>query len=182
MTTESNMTSQDLQTKITSENGEKNERDLIDLDSAGSSKRPIAPSGGFLQGFLAAREAEEQAASGDKTVPEDCLEDSSVPETAEDLRDNIITVLKQIYDPEIPVNIYDMGLIYEVNVKEDWSVTVIMTLTSPNCPVAEIMPGEVEMKVNAVTGVNGVDLQLVWDPAWDMGKMSDDARLELGLL
>lgn len=149
-------------------------------DTEQKSTRPVAPSpsesGGFLAGFLAAREEAEAPKETVDTIAE------LPPATREALTDAIIEALREIYDPEIPVNIYDMGLIYEVDVKEDWSVDLVMTLTSPHCPVAETMPGEVEMKVNAVAGVNGVDLTLVWDPPWDMGKMSDEARLELGLL
>ncbi len=141
------------------------------------SDRPVAPAGGFLAGFLAAREeATEKRITTEDVVQED------VPQSKEELETLVITTLRQIYDPEIPVNIYDMGLIYAVDVHDDWSVDLVMTLTSPHCPVAETMPGEVEMKVNAVPGTNGVSLQLVWDPPWDMGKMSDEARLELGLL
>ncbi len=146
-------------------------------DETPKSDRPVAPPGGFLAGFLAAQEEGEDSAN-DASVPVD----ASPPASREAVEENIIETLRQIYDPEIPVNIYDMGLIYEVDVREDWSVRVVMTLTSPHCPVAETMPGEVQMKVNAVNGVKDVELDLVWDPPWDMGKMSDEARLELGLL
>jgi len=95
--------------------------------------------------------------------------------------ENVISALKEIYDPEIPVNIYDLGLIYGVEVDEG-HVTVSMTLTTPNCPVAETMPMEVEMRVGAVPGVGVAEVNLVWDPAWDPGKMTDEAKLELGML
>ncbi|MDT0575435.1 SUF system Fe-S cluster assembly protein [Croceicoccus sp. F390] len=99
-----------------------------------------------------------------------------------DLYEAIIAALKDIYDPEIPVNIYDLGLIYGVEVSENGHATVQMTLTTPHCPVAESMPGEVELRVGAVPGVGDAEVNLVWDPPWDPGKMSDEAKLELGML
>lgn len=96
--------------------------------------------------------------------------------------DGVIAALKEIYDPEIPVNIYDLGLIYGVEVSAESAVAVTMTLTTPHCPVAESMPGEVEMRVAAVPGVRDCEVNLVWDPPWDMAKMSDEAKLELGML
>ena len=96
--------------------------------------------------------------------------------------DAIIDALKDIYDPEIPVNIYDLGLIYNVEVTADGHAVVTMTLTTPHCPVAESMPGEVELRVGAVPGVGHAEVNLVWDPPWDPQKMSDEARLELGML
>jgi len=96
--------------------------------------------------------------------------------------EGVIEALKDIYDPEIPVNIYDLGLIYGVDVGDDGGVAVTMTLTTPHCPVAESMPGEVEMRVASVPGVRDCDVSLVWDPPWDMAKMTDEARLELGML
>jgi len=96
--------------------------------------------------------------------------------------DGIIEALKEIYDPEIPVNIYDLGLIYGVEVTGDGHAVVTMTLTTPHCPVAESMPGEVEMRVGAVPGVGHAEVNLVWDPPWDPQKMSDEAKLELGML
>jgi len=98
------------------------------------------------------------------------------------LYDGVISALKEIYDPEIPVNIYELGLIYGVDVDDDGDVTVTMTLTTPHCPVAESMPGEVELRVGAVPGVRDAEVNLVWDPPWDPAKMSDEARLELGML
>lgn len=94
----------------------------------------------------------------------------------------IIDALKEIYDPEIPVNIYDLGLIYNVEVTNEGHAVVTMTLTTPHCPVAESMPGEVELRVGAVPGVGHAEVNLVWDPPWDPQKMSDEARLELGML
>lgn len=98
------------------------------------------------------------------------------------LRDQVIEMLSTIFDPEIPVNIYELGLVYEVDVTEDGDVTVTMTLTTPNCPVAESMPGEVESKVASVPGVRNVDINLVWEPAWTPERMSEAAKLELGFL
>ncbi|MFN7399595.1 MAG: SUF system Fe-S cluster assembly protein [Sandaracinobacter sp.] len=99
----------------------------------------------------------------------------------ETLKDAVIAALRDIFDPEIPVNIYDLGLIYGVDIDEG-HVTVTMTLTTPHCPVAETMPGEVEMRVMAVPGVATADVNLVWDPPWNPASMSDEARLELGML
>jgi FeS assembly SUF system protein len=98
------------------------------------------------------------------------------------LHEAVVDALKEIYDPEIPVNIYDLGLIYGVEVTADADVMVTMTLTTPHCPVAESMPAEVELRVGAVPGVRDCEVNLVWDPPWDMAKMTDEARLELGML
>jgi FeS assembly SUF system protein len=95
--------------------------------------------------------------------------------------DGVIDALKAIFDPEIPVNIYDLGLIYGVEITEGHA-DVTMTLTTPHCPVAESMPAEVELRVGAVPGVGSVNVSLVWDPPWDPQKMSDEAKLELGML
>ncbi len=99
-----------------------------------------------------------------------------------DIYEAVIASLKEIFDPEIPVNIYDLGLIYGVEVGDNGHVAVAMTLTTPHCPVAESMPAEVELRVSAVPGVATADVNLVWDPPWDPQKMSDDAKLELGML
>jgi FeS assembly SUF system protein len=98
-----------------------------------------------------------------------------------ELYEAVIAAIKDIFDPEIPVNIYELGLIYGVEIDQG-HVTVNMTLTTPHCPVAESMPAEVEIRVGAVPGVGIVDVNLVWDPPWDPSKMSDEARLELGML
>ncbi len=98
------------------------------------------------------------------------------------LMESVIEALKSIYDPEIPVDIYELGLIYDVAISEDGDAVVTMTLTTPHCPVAESMPGEVEMRILSVPGIRDAEVKLVWDPPWDPGKMSDEARLELGLL
>ena len=99
-----------------------------------------------------------------------------------DLYEAVIDALKDIYDPEIPVNIYDLGLIYDVEVTPEHHAKVKMTLTTPHCPVAESMPGEVELRVGAVPGIGDAEVELVWDPPWDPSKMTDEARLELGML
>lgn len=98
-----------------------------------------------------------------------------------ELYEAVIARLRTIYDPEIPVNIYDLGLIYGVEIAGG-HCTVTMTLTTPHCPVAETMPGEVETHVLAVPGIATADINLVWDPAWDPSKMSDEAKLEMGML
>tara|TARA_B100000965_G_scaffold23276_1_gene17510 strand:- start:2099 stop:2404 length:306 start_codon:yes stop_codon:yes gene_type:complete len=97
-----------------------------------------------------------------------------------ELKEKIIEEIKKIYDPEIPVNIYELGLIYDVTVKEK-NVSVKMTLTTPNCPVAESLPKEVKDSIMNVNGVEKVDLDLVWDPPWDKSMMSEAAKLELNL-
>lgn len=99
-----------------------------------------------------------------------------------DLETRIIDTLKTIYDPEIPVNIYDIGLIYEINIEEDNRVKIVMTLTTPNCPVAESLPAEVKEKAAGVEGVKEVDLELTFEPPWTMDMLSEEAKLELGLL
>ena len=119
----------------------------------------------YLAGFLAQKPAEPTGT-----------------EPGGDLYEAVIEALKEIYDPEIPVNIYDLGLIYDVTISPENHAKVLMTLTTPNCPVAESMPGEVELRVSTVPGVRDAEVNLVWDPAWDPSKMSDEARLELGML
>ena len=117
----------------------------------------------YLEGFLAQKPAEPAAAESD-------------------LYEAVIEALKEIYDPEIPVNIYDLGLIYDVEITPEHHAKVKMTLTTPHCPVAESMPGEVELRVGAVPGIGDAEVELVWDPPWDPQKMTDEARLELGML
>lgn len=119
----------------------------------------------YLEGFLAQQPA--PVAAG---------------EPGGDIYEGVIAALKDIFDPEIPVNIYDLGLIYGVEVGDSNHVVVTMTLTTPHCPVAESMPAEVELRVGAVPGVGDVEVNLVWDPPWDPQLMSDDAKLELGML
>tara|TARA_B100001250_G_scaffold334400_1_gene300315 strand:- start:530 stop:829 length:300 start_codon:yes stop_codon:yes gene_type:complete len=97
------------------------------------------------------------------------------------IKDKVITEIKKIYDPEIPVNIYELGLIYDINVDEKNNVKIDMTLTSPNCPVAESLPNEVKNSVKDIKEVKDVDLKLVWEPPWDQSMMSEAAKLELNL-
>ncbi|TDS51835.1 SUF system Fe-S cluster assembly protein [Myroides indicus] len=98
------------------------------------------------------------------------------------LGENIVKVLKTIYDPEIPVDIYELGLIYDVFVNETSDVKILMTLTSPNCPVAETLPMEVEEKIKSIDEVKGVEVELTFDPPWSQDLMSEEAKLELGML
>ena len=98
-----------------------------------------------------------------------------------DLKEKVILEIKKIYDPEIPVNIYELGLIYNIDIDEKNKVNIDMTLTSPNCPVAESLPNSVKDSVLKVDGVTDVNLKLVWDPPWDKNKMSEAAKLELNL-
>ena len=101
--------------------------------------------------------------------------------SVEAIKQSVVDVLKTVYDPEIPVDIYELGLVYDVNVEESGSVVVRMTLTSPMCPVAESLPPEVEEKVRGVAGVTDVKIDLVWEPPWTPSLMSEAARLELGM-
>ncbi|HEY4156041.1 MAG TPA: iron-sulfur cluster assembly protein [Puia sp.] len=100
----------------------------------------------------------------------------------EELKEKIIECLKSIYDPEIPVNIYEMGLIYEVNVLPINNVQIVMTLTAPGCPAAQSLPVEVDQKLREIEGVNDVHVSVTWTPAWDRSMMSETAQLELGML
>ena len=118
----------------------------------------------YLEGFLAQKPAAPAAGEPDG-----------------DLYEAVISALKEIFDPEIPVNIYDLGLIYNVEINDGHAV-VSMTLTTPHCPVAESMPGEVELRVGAVPGIGDAEVNLVWEPAWSPANMTDEARLELGML
>ncbi len=135
------------------------------LDEVETAPEKLERKRDYLEGFLAQKP--KQVPAGDP---------------GGELHDAVIAALKEIYDPEIPVNIYDLGLIYGVEVDDEADVTVNMTLTTPNCPVAETMPGEVELRAASVPGVRDAEVVLVWDPPWDPAKMSDEARLELGML
>ncbi|MGN6591893.1 MAG: DUF59 domain-containing protein [Terriglobales bacterium] len=126
------------------------------------------------------RQPKPAAATGTAVMTDPSEDPTDSPETAL-LREYIIDSIKSCYDPEIPVNIYDLGLIYSIQIGDDGVVAVIMTLTAPGCPAAGILPGEVEQKVRSVPGVTDVKLDLVWDPPWDQSKMSQAARLQLGI-
>lgn len=104
------------------------------------------------------------------------------PPATENLRDQIVAAIKTVYDPEIPVDVYELGLIYEINVFPVNNVYIRMTLTSPSCPSAEVIPGEVEQKIKAVPGVNDVKVELTFDPPYSQDMMSEVAKLELGFL
>jgi len=97
------------------------------------------------------------------------------------IKDKIIEEIKKIYDPEIPVNIYDLGLIYKIDVKDDKNITIDMTLTSPNCPVADSLPNNVKGNLLKIDGIKDVKINLVWDPPWTKDKMSETAKIELNL-
>lgn len=122
----------------------------------------------FLEGFMSPEKPDE---TGAKEA------DGKSP-----LADRVIDTIRQIYDPEIPVNIYDLGLIYNIEASDDGFVAVTMTLTTPHCPVAEILPGEVESRVAGVEGVSEARVDVVWDPPWDPSRMSEEAQLELGFI
>ena len=100
----------------------------------------------------------------------------------QDLQEEILVMIRTVYDPEIPVNIYDLGLIYDVDIHDNNDVTIEMTLTSPNCPAVDFIIDDLRMKVEAVKSVNKVNIELVFDPPWDRSMMSEEAMLELGLL
>jgi FeS assembly SUF system protein len=121
----------------------------------------------------------------DETVQTPATEEAATTATAnpaEKLKEDVIAAIRECYDPEIPVNIYDLGLIYDVHVSETSKVDLVMTLTSPHCPVAEILPGQVKSRVELVEGVDEVDLELTWDPPWTPDQMSEAAKLELGFM
>ena len=121
------------------------------------------------------------------TAPQDvATEDANGQDAAgspkEALKKEVIAAISEIFDPEIPVNIYELGLIYDVHVGEEGKVDLVMTLTSPHCPVAEILPGQVKARVELVEGVDEVELELTWDPPWTPENMSEAAKLELGFM
>ncbi len=98
------------------------------------------------------------------------------------VEEQIVEMLRTVYDPELPVNVYDLGLIYSIDVADDMRVTIEMTLTAPNCPAADFIMEDVQMKVESVEGVTGVDVRLVFEPEWDRDMMTEEAKLELGFL
>lgn len=115
-------------------------------------------------------------------TPIDQLLDASKTGEQKSLEEKVVDVIKTIYDPEIPVNIYELGLIYDIAISLEKAVTVKMTLTAPGCPVAGTLPGEVETKIEQIPEVASAKVELVWDPPWDKSRMSETALLELGLL
>ena len=149
-----------------------NEERKIETEEVASAPTPprarlpesVARKRDYLAGFLA----------GD-TEPQPPADDS-------ELRDRVIDALKSVYDPEIPVDIYELGLIYDIQISEDADAVITMTLTTPHCPVAESLPQEVELRVLSVPGIRDAEVKVVWDPPWDPSQMSDEARLELGML
>ena len=129
-------------------------------------------------------QAHTQLDRADALLADDPATAAERARTAEvnELGEKIVDALKTCYDPEIPVNIYELGLIYKVDVEDDNKVLVDMTLTSPNCPVAESLPIEVQDKVKGVEGVAGCEVNLVWEPSWHPSMMSEEAQLELGMI
>ncbi len=140
----------------------------------------------FLDQFLQEEQDRQVSDSEQQTeMTTDAEPDFTLPlseESRKFLEDQIIARMREIYDPEIPVDIYEMGLIYEINVAEDGKVEIIMTLTTPHCPVAETMPGDVQIRALDVDGVRDVNVELVWDPPWTIYMMSEAARLEMGFM
>ena len=127
--------------------------------------------------FGLGKKKNKEKAKEDKTIPE-----KPVITTKMEFEKKVLDVLKTIFDPEIPVNIFDLGLVYEVNIAEDFEVEIVMTLTAPNCPVAESMPNEVHEKVKAIEGVKDVHVEMTFEPPWDKDMMSEEAQLDLGFL
>jgi FeS assembly SUF system protein len=135
------------------------------------------------------KQQDESPASGQPPAAEKASEPTDSPVEAgaagagqDDLEEQVIDVLRTVYDPEIPVNIHELGLIYDVSIDASSFVTIQMTLTAPGCPVAVSLPIEVESKVQSVPGVSGARVDVVWDPPWDMSRMSEAARLQLGFM
>jgi FeS assembly SUF system protein len=130
-----------------------------------------------FEGPAVQQDAHQKAPAGSPTVP-----DASIPpEDLEQLTADIVGALKTVYDPEIPADIYELGLIYKIDVDDDRNIAIDMTLTAPGCPVAGEMPLWVENAVGAVPGVGHVTVKLTFDPPWDQSRMSDEARLALGM-
>jgi FeS assembly SUF system protein len=127
-------------------------------------------------------EAREAAKALDAPEPEPAHDVPSAEVDPEQLRANVIAALRTIFDPEVPVNIYDLGLIYELDLDADGKVDIRMTLTTPGCPVAASFPQTVEQRLYEVPGVHEVRVELVWDPPWTMDRLSEDTKLQLGLL
>jgi len=123
----------------------------------------------------------EPGAAPEPAEPEESTASAIPPDELERLRADLVAALKTVFDPEIPVDIYELGLIYKIDVDDDRNIEVDMTLTAPGCPVAGDMPGWVENAVSSVPGVGQVKVNLVFDPPWDMSRMSDEARLQLNM-
>lgn len=128
------------------------------------------------------RDQETGDGSGAETGAERGIDEGIEQMDAEELREPIIAALRRVHDPEIPVNIYDLGLIYKINIAPNGNVDVDMTLTAPACPVAGMMPLMVKDAVQKVEGVGQVEVELVWDPPWSQDKMSEEALLQLGMM
>ena len=135
----------------------------------------LQPGGDSIATAEAAAPAKSERSSNDKTDPTRFVEQKLI-------EGKVIEALRQVYDPEIPIDIYELGLIYEVKVEPDRSVKIKMTLTAPACPVAGSLPGEVEKKVESIPEVKSADVELVWDPPWSRDRMSEAALLQLGML
>ena len=152
------------------------------------SKRALGVVGGF-DPAAKLRQIDEQPAAGAVEGPKSLNRQSLIDRALDDLsperralREKIIDALRTVYDPELPVNLYDLGLIYKLDLDEQNRVDCQMTLTAPGCPVAGTLPGEVEKAIKSVDGVNGASVELVWEPRWGKQMMSDVALLELGLM
>jgi FeS assembly SUF system protein len=136
---------------------------------------------GHLQTASEAPPPGEPGAAPEPAAIEEDAPSSIPPEELERLREDLVAALKTVFDPEIPVDIYELGLIYKIDVDDDRNIGIVMTLTAPGCPVAGDMPGWVENAVSSVPGVGQVKVNLTFDPPWDMSRMSDEARLALNM-
>jgi FeS assembly SUF system protein len=148
--------------------------------------QPAADERPRLEGDIMAAESMEGVenappVTSDATDATDATGATVATAAATGVEDDIVEALKTVFDPEIPVNIYEMGLIYDLNVEPDGRVQIKMTLTSPGCPVAGTLPGEVKDKVESVPGVAAAEVEVVWDPVWNPSMMSEAARLQLGM-
>jgi FeS assembly SUF system protein len=143
---------------------------------------PVLPSSGKVEQLRREMSAEETTPLRTATDPANApAPASNLPPELKLIEAKVIEAVRQVYDPEIPVNIYELGLIYAIDVKEDKTVNVRMTLTTPACPVAGSLPGEVQRRVEAVPEVTSANVDLVWDPPWDRSMMSEAAMLQLGM-
>lgn len=145
------------------------------------SRKPVSLGTSRLSGDDVEDEEPPAEAADTGSAPAPVLAVNLAPEELDQLRGKIVDVLHTCFDPEVPVNIYELGLIYDLILKPDGFVNILMTLTTPACPVAGSLPGEVERKVRSVTNVTGVKVDLVWDPPWDKSRMTEAAKLQLGI-